>query len=112
MAAKSGTPAMEPLRPTIPASVPLPAEAGGGFQGDVTVQQVGANSALDTQPDARQGRTAEGTQPAAAAPAQGSAEGTAPAASGTPAAADEIPRNTPGKNDKNAKKQKENKKKK
>ena len=73
-AAKAGTPAMEPLRPTIPASVPIPGEAGVGFTGDVAVQQVGANSALDTQPDARQGRAGE-------------AAGAAAAGQGTPAAA-------------------------
>lgn len=72
-AAKAGTPSMEQQRPTIPVSVPLPAGAEGGFSGDVTVQQVGANSALDTQPDARTGQAgqtgaagtpaADGTQP-------------------------------------------------
>ena len=72
-AAKGGTPAMEPLRPTIPASVPIPGETGVGFTGDVSVQQVGPNSALDTQPDARQGRAGEaagqpGTGAAGAAP--------------------------------------------
>lgn len=78
-AAKSGSPAMEPLRPTVPVSVPVPGEAGG-FQGDVTVQQVGANSALDTQPDARQGRTGEAADPAANGPAaaSGSAQSTSP----------------------------------
>jgi outer membrane protein assembly factor BamD len=69
MAAKSGTPAMEPLRPTIPVTVPLPGETGvGGFQGDVTVQQVGANSALDTQPDARRSATNPDGTPAAGTP--------------------------------------------
>jgi outer membrane protein assembly factor BamD len=103
-AAKSGTPAMEPLRPTIPASVPLPAEAGGGFQGDVTVQQVGANSALDTQPDARQGRAGEAAQPGAATPTPAAAGGeTANAPATTPS--------TPANNAKPAKKVKEKKKK-
>jgi outer membrane protein assembly factor BamD len=61
LAAKSGTPAMEPLRPTIPVSVPVPGEAGG-FTGDVSVEQVGAGtSALDTQPDARATRAPDGT---------------------------------------------------
>jgi len=115
-AAKSGTPAMEPLRPTIPASVPLPAEAGGGFQGDVTVQQVGANSALDTQPDARQGRTGDAAQPAAgqagaaALAAAGAAEGTpatAGTANGQPAAATpEAPAKNNGKPAKKAKEKK------
>lgn len=103
-AAKSGTPAMEPLRPTIPASVPLPAEAGGGFQGDVTVQQVGANSALDTQPDARQGRTTDPAKPdaAGAAPAAAGADATAAGAQ-TPQA---MPSNNSGKAQKKAKEKK------
>jgi hypothetical protein len=102
-AAKAGTPAMEPLRPTIPASVPIPGEAGAGFSGDVAVQQVGENSALDTQPDARQGRTGE----AGAQAGEPAAEGQQPAAAGaqTPAAAKD-------NNKKNEKKPKEEKKKK
>lgn len=80
-AAKSGSPALEPLRPTVPVSVPVPGETSTGFTGDVTVQQVGPNSALDNQPDARQGRTdagaAQGTntpatnEPATNAPTTG-----------------------------------------
>jgi outer membrane protein assembly factor BamD len=53
MAAKSGTPAMEPMRPPIPESVPSPT-AAEGFTGDVTVAPVTDPTALDTQPDARQ----------------------------------------------------------
>ncbi|MDZ4800200.1 MAG: outer membrane protein assembly factor BamD [Bryobacteraceae bacterium] len=53
-AAKSGTPAMEPMRPTLPVTVPAAAESFG-FTGDVAVQQVGPNSALDSKPDARAG---------------------------------------------------------
>lgn len=52
MAAKSGAPAMEPLRPTIPATVPTTtgaAEAGA----DVSASTIDGPSALDTQPDAR-----------------------------------------------------------
>jgi hypothetical protein len=118
-AAKSGAPAMTPLRPTVPASVPVPGETGAGFTGDVTVTPVGANSALDTQPDAR-GRQTDGT-PAPADPNQpggdaAAAQGNAPAgatatavpgANGQPAAAAK----TNGKNQK-AKKPKEDKKKK
>ena len=110
-AAKSGTPAMEPLRPTIPASVPIPGEAGAaGFQGDVSVQQVGPNSALDTQPDARQGRAGEtGAAPAEQPAAPGAAA--QPAASGQDAAAATAA--TPaakGKDDKKAPKQEKKKK--
>ena len=51
-AAKSGTPTLEQPKREIPATVPLPADAGG-FSGDVTVAPVTGTSALDTQPDAR-----------------------------------------------------------
>lgn len=50
-AAKSGTPTMERGSPTIPASVPIPAEAGGVT--DVTVSTVSDPAALDSRPDAR-----------------------------------------------------------
>jgi outer membrane protein assembly factor BamD len=53
-AAKSGTPAMDSPKREIPATVPVPAGAGG-FSGDVTVAPVNGPSALDTQPDARPG---------------------------------------------------------
>jgi len=81
-AARSGTPAMESMRPTIPVSVPVPAEAGG-FSGDVSVQQIGSNSALDTKPDARAGggaAAADGANTAAAAPGTAAAPAAAPAA--------------------------------
>jgi outer membrane protein assembly factor BamD len=53
MAAKSGQPATEMLRPTVPVSVPA-ATTGGAFGADVTVSPITGPSALDTQPDARQ----------------------------------------------------------
>ena len=82
-AAKSGAPAMTPMRPAIPVSVPVVAGAALGGTTDVTVQQVGNTSALDTNPDARQ------IQPARAAT---NPDGTpapptdAPPAAATPAA--------------------------
>ena len=107
-AAKAGTPAMEPLRPTIPASVPIPGETGAGFTGDVSVQQVGPNSALDTQPDARQGRTGE-----AGAPASPGAAGEQPAATGAQNGDQPPPQQqaTPSKSKKNEKPKQEKKKK-
>ena len=51
-AAKSGTPAMTSIQPTVPASVPAPAGAAG-FSGDVTASTVTDSSALDNNPDAR-----------------------------------------------------------
>jgi outer membrane protein assembly factor BamD len=59
MAAKSGMPAMAPLRPLVPVSVPPPTAEEGGVSSDVTVSTVSDTSALDTQPDARPNRSAE-----------------------------------------------------
>lgn len=72
MAAKSGSPSMEPARPTLPDSVPLPA-ATAGFTGDVTVSTVSDSTALDTKPDARQVVPGQQTtpEPAAAPAAEG-----------------------------------------
>ncbi len=89
-AAKNGSPAMTTVSPTVPASVPLPAGAGsGGFSGDVTVSQVGANSALDTKPDARLGgQPAAADAPAAATASSGNAaqKGEAPQSAQAPGA--------------------------
>src|SRR5262249_42010736 len=55
-AAKQGTPAMETLKPTVPASVPTTAAttpAPAGATGDVTIQTVTDSSALDKGEDAR-----------------------------------------------------------
>jgi len=53
-AAKSGQPSVTGLRPTIPASIPVPASgAGTGVGSDVTVSTISDSTALDTQPDAR-----------------------------------------------------------
>ena len=68
LAAKSGSPAMDNPRPTIPASVPTPG-AAPGFQGDVTAATVTDSTALDTKPDARQNPPAQGGDQAAATPA-------------------------------------------
>ncbi len=53
MAAKSGSPAMTNMRPTVPDSVPAP-KGETGFTGDVSLQPVGDSTALDKNPDARQ----------------------------------------------------------
>ena len=76
-AAKSGEPAMTPLRPTVPVSVPAPtAEGGAGFAGDVTATTVDDPTTLDTQPDARAPRPAGA---GAATGAEGTTTTTAPA---------------------------------
>jgi outer membrane protein assembly factor BamD len=80
MSAKSGTPSMTTLRPSVPASVPVPgaASAGAGFSGDVTVAPITDPTLLETKPDARQ-------NPPAAQP-EGAAK-TSDAATGADAAA-------------------------
>ena len=53
MAAKSGTPQMNPPKQNIPVTVPVPGSQAG-FQGDVTVAPAADPSALENNPDARQ----------------------------------------------------------
>jgi outer membrane protein assembly factor BamD len=62
MAAKSGSPAMTTLNPTVPASVPVPAGSTGFSGGEVTATQIsgGSGTALETQPDARANPAATG----------------------------------------------------
>ncbi|MEK7409704.1 MAG: outer membrane protein assembly factor BamD [Acidobacteriota bacterium] len=68
LAAKSGAPAMESYRPTLPATVPA-AGTGTGVSAEVTVAPVTDTTALDTQPDARrQPPPAKPEQPQPAAP--------------------------------------------
>jgi len=86
LAAKSGAPAMTPMRPAIPVSVPVAAPAVVGGTTDVTVQQVGNSTALDNNPDARQIQpAAPGAVPGTAAVEGAAAPVVTPAA--TPAAA-------------------------
>jgi outer membrane protein assembly factor BamD len=103
LAAKSGAPAMESLRPPVPVSVPAVAAGGQSGISDVSASQVVTNTeAIDKAPDARLN-----VQPAAAgnAPAGTSPQGTgeqkasvgnngqpeAPAAAATTAAAAQAP---------------------
>ena len=72
--AKSGTPQMGRLAPTVPASVPAAAAGnGGGLTNTVTANTTADPSVLDKNPDARMSVPAGGTPPAAtgAAPANG-----------------------------------------
>ena len=78
-AAKSGTPQMEGLRPTIPASVPASAAGTQGVSADVSAAIATDASALDKNPDARANPPAQG---AAATTAEGG--GTGQAASAAP----------------------------
>jgi hypothetical protein len=69
-AAKSGTPSMAAVRPTLPLSVPaaLSASTSGGVS-DVNAQVVTDSTALDTKPDARQNPPAAAAGSTGAAPA-------------------------------------------
>ncbi len=85
-AAKSGTPAMTAMRPTIPASVPQVAGTAatgttGGVGSDVSIGTVSDTKELDTRPDARANPPAGGTVSAAvpaATPAEKPGEAVAP----------------------------------
>jgi outer membrane protein assembly factor BamD len=90
LAAKSGSPQMETMHPTVPASVPVTAPAGGGGTGDVGVSVVGDKSALDTLPDARQNPPSPGATPPPAGQVTGTTPGAQPQtpATGAPGATD------------------------
>jgi len=62
-AAKSGSPAMTTLRPSLPASVPTSTVAGGAVSADVSASTVSDSSALDKAPDARANPPAQPPQP-------------------------------------------------
>jgi outer membrane protein assembly factor BamD len=99
-AAKSGAPAMTSLKPTVPVSVPSPADiaaaaagTAGAASADVTVSTVTDTTALDSKPDARQNPPK---------PAAGNEATTSTAQPGDPQAAPQ----KPGKKAKKAKKAK------
>jgi len=74
-AARSGSPAMTTLRPSVPASVPQTATGATGFTGDVTATTVSGPSALDTNPDARANPpTSAGVKPDGTSSQAGSAQ--------------------------------------
>lgn len=89
-AAKEGSPTMTDPKRTIPASVPVPvnttetasSEAGsaGGGTTDVSATTVGANSALDTKPDARTADNGSSSAPAGGAGASTATAATQPQA--------------------------------
>ncbi|HWR51932.1 MAG TPA: outer membrane protein assembly factor BamD [Bryobacteraceae bacterium] len=64
LAAKSGTPVMESLRPTTPVTVQASqqAAAAAAAQADVTGETITGPSALDTLPDARRNQGQQATQ--------------------------------------------------
>lgn len=70
VAAKSGTPAMESLRPTTPVTVQASQQAAAAAQSEVTGETITGSSALDTLPDARTNRQQSGQTPAQPKPEQ------------------------------------------
>lgn len=61
LAAKSGTPAMSSLRPSVPVSVPAAAAGTASGISDVTIGAIGDASAIDQKEDARLGAAAPST---------------------------------------------------
>jgi outer membrane protein assembly factor BamD len=82
LAAKSGSPTMDTMHPTVPASVPQVATSVSGDVGASTLPDSG--TALDKLPDARANPPAA-SQPGAAAPPAGQVTATTPGATQTPA---------------------------
>jgi outer membrane protein assembly factor BamD len=107
MAAKSGTPPADGLRPTTPANVPVVVPAAVGATGDVGISTVTDTSALANTPDARAipptpaatatpaGAAPAGATPAATTPAATTPAGATPASGSTPNAASSTPAATP-----------------
>ncbi len=107
VAAKSGQPAMTAMRPTVPASVPLPPGASTGVT-DVGASIIGDSNALTTQPDARQNPPASTPQPPSQAAPSGGQAPTEPSAAPAGAAAQpqQLPSNYQPKPQKAKKKKK------
>jgi len=87
LAARSGAPAMEALRPSVPVSVPAIAAGGQNGISDISATQVVTNTdAIDNAPDARLNAPTAGTPVAANSP-QGTGEQKAGIATSNAAAA-------------------------
>jgi len=94
LAAKSGQPTMTGLRPTLPASIPLPPGAAGASDVTISTQTpgAGASTALDTQPDARLNQPPTGPATTGPAPAGPATTGVDTPAAAAPAV-DQLPAN-------------------
>jgi len=77
MAAKTGAPAMESIRPSVPVSVPAVAAGGQSGVSDVSAGVVGNTDSFDKQPDVRLG--AQNPEAPAKAPTQSAAVTATPA---------------------------------
>jgi outer membrane protein assembly factor BamD len=100
-AAKTGTPAMQAVRPAVPVSVPPAAAGGQSGISDVVLGQVGDTTAIDQRQDVRLGAqpavgAAPGTTGVDEQKATVGANGQADSSSSAPAAADaQLPTNHP-----------------
>jgi outer membrane protein assembly factor BamD len=91
LAAKSGAPAMQAVRPAVPVSVPAVAAGGQNGISDVSATVAGNSEAIDKEPEARLGVpaaavSAAGVPATDVPPASGTGEGEQKAALSTPAA--------------------------
>ena len=103
LAAKSGKPQMQGMRPSVPANVPQTAAGVLGTSGDITVSVPGDASALDNNPDARAVPPGQVGAPAEAGAQAAPAEAGAQAAGGSAAAAPQAPAKSNAKSQKKTK---------
>jgi outer membrane protein assembly factor BamD len=103
MAAKSGKPQMQGMRPSVPANVPQTAAGVLGTSGDITVSVPGDASALDNNPDARAVPPGQAGAPGEAGAQAAPAEAGAQAAAGQPGAAPQAPAKSNAKSQKKTK---------
>jgi hypothetical protein len=86
LAAKTGAPAMQSVRPAVPVSVPAIAAGGQTGISDVSATVAGNSEAIDKEPEARLGSPAEGSPAVGTPAASGTGEGEQKAALATTAA--------------------------
>jgi hypothetical protein len=86
LAAKTGAPAMQAVRPAVPVSVPAIAAGGQSGISDVSATVAANSEAIDKEPEARLGSPAAGTPAAGTPTAAGTGEGEQKAAISTTAA--------------------------
>jgi len=103
LAAKSGKPQMQGMRPSVPANVPQTAAGVLGTSGDITVSVPGDASALDNNPDARAVPPGQAGAPGEAGAQAAPAEAGAQAAAGSAVAAPQAPAKSNAKSQKKTK---------
>ena len=103
LAAKSGKPQMQGMRPSVPANVPQTAAGVLGTSGDITVSVPGDASALDNNPDARAVPPGQAGAPGEAGAQAAPAAAGAQAAAGSAVAAPQAPAKSNAKSQKKTK---------